>query len=72
MRKFLRLRQVLAVVGMCRSAWYSRVADGRAPPPIKIGFKIAVWPESVISQYQDNIVSDGERVGQYLTPGGSK
>lgn len=70
--RFLRLVQVLDLVAMGRSAWYERVLDGRAPPPTKIGTKIAVWPENVISQYQSKIVSDGECVGQYSAPGGLK
>ena len=65
MRKFLRLRQVLAVVAMCRSAWLARVSDGRAPPPIKVGLKIAVWPEDTIAEWQDHVSTHGEKVGTY-------
>ena len=53
-------------VGLRRSAWYARISDGRAPQPLKLGSQVAVWPESVISQYQRDIISyGGERVGQY-------
>jgi len=63
--KFLRLPQVLDMVGMRRAAWLNRVRNGRAPKPIKIGPKIAVWPDDVISQYQNSIVAHGEHIGQY-------
>ena len=63
--RFLRVPEVLSRVGMGRSAWYQRVLDGRAPPAVKIGAKLAVWPENVIAEYQASIVEHGERVGQY-------
>ena len=63
--KFLRLHQVLDLVGMGRSAWYQRVLDGRAPKPLKVGSKIAVWPEDVVSKWQADILANGERIGTY-------
>ena len=65
MRKFLRLSEVLSFVGLRRSAWLARVSDGRAPPPTKIGSKIAVWPSDVIVQYQNDIIAHGEKTGTY-------
>lgn len=69
--KFLRLSQVLDLVAMGRSAWYQRVLDGRAPPAVKIGAKLAVWPENVIAEWQASVLEDGERIGRYSPNGGS-
>ena len=66
--RFLRLPEVLTRVGMRRSAWYARIADGRAPQPLKVGTKLAVWTDDIISRYQGSILEHGERVGQYQAP----
>ena len=63
--RFLRLPAVLIRVGMRRSAWYQRILDGRAPGPLKLGGKMAVWPESSIDAWQKNVAEHGERIGTY-------
>jgi len=70
MDRFLRLRHVLERVGMGRSAWFERVADGRAPRPQKIG-RIAVWPESQIAAWMRDVIQHGEKPGRYSLPSGT-
>ena len=47
---FLRLKQVLAIVPVSRSTWYSGVQTGRYPAPIKIGERCAAWRRSDIDR----------------------
>ena len=67
--RFLRLPEVLERVGLRRSAWYQRVLDGRAPQPLKLGAKIAVWPENEIDAWQAGVLAHGERVNTYSREG---
>jgi predicted DNA-binding transcriptional regulator AlpA len=39
----LRLKQVLKLVPVCPSTWWSGVKDGRFPRPIKLGPRITCW-----------------------------
>jgi predicted DNA-binding transcriptional regulator AlpA len=39
----LRLPQVLALVPVCPSTWWSGVKSGRFPRPIKLGPRITCW-----------------------------
>ncbi len=41
--RLLRLRQVLSLVPVSKSAWYAGCAAGRYPAPIKLGPKVTVW-----------------------------
>ena len=66
--RFLRLPAVLIRVGMRRSAWYARVADGRAPGPIKLGGRLAVWSDEAIEAWQREVAEHGERINAYPLP----
>ncbi len=44
----LRLRQVLAIIPVSRSAWWAGVKTGRYPKPIKLGPKTTCWRVSDI------------------------
>ena len=57
---FLRLSAVLDRVGMRHSAWYARVADGRAPRPIRLSSRLAVWTSSSIDEWLDSVIRRGE------------
>lgn len=45
---FMRLRQVLAVFPISRSAWYVGIREGRYPAPVKLGPKASAWRASDI------------------------
>ena len=46
----LRLPQVLATVGLGRTAWLDLVRTGAAPAPVHIG-RAAAWPSSEVQAF---------------------
>ncbi len=40
---FLRLRQILTVIPVCKSYWWAGVKSGRFPKPIKLSARCTVW-----------------------------
>jgi predicted DNA-binding transcriptional regulator AlpA len=40
---FLRLRQVLALVPICKSSWWEGCKTGRFPKPVKLGPRTTAW-----------------------------
>lgn len=49
--RLLRLPEVMARVGLKRSAIYQRMSDGRFPKSRSIGPKCAVWVETEIEEW---------------------
>jgi prophage regulatory protein len=49
--RLLRLPEVMARVGMKRSAIYQRMSDGRFPRSRSLGPKCAVWVEEEIDKW---------------------
>lgn len=63
--QLLRLPAVMNLVGLRRSAVYSRCADGRMPPPCHLG-RAAVWPSDEIDEWVCRVRDHGEPpVGTY-------
>lgn len=52
--RFLRLWQVLPLVGMSRSSWLEGVKKGIYPQPVRIGFNMVAWRESEIRAFIEN------------------
>jgi predicted DNA-binding transcriptional regulator AlpA len=48
---FLRLPQVLAVIPVSRSTWWSWVQSGKAPAGIKLGPRITAWRSEAIREF---------------------
>lgn len=40
---FLRLPQVLAVIPVCKSTWWTGVKSGRYPSPVKLSARVTAW-----------------------------
>jgi prophage regulatory protein len=40
---FIRIRTVLQIIPVSRSAWYQGVTDGKFPKPIKLGPRSSAW-----------------------------
>ena len=40
---FIRIRTVLQIIPISRSAWYQGIADGKFPKPIKLGPRSSAW-----------------------------
>jgi prophage regulatory protein len=49
--RIVRLPEVIATVGLRRSAIYARVRDGRFPPPLKITNHAVGWRESDLARW---------------------
>ena len=49
--RLLRLPEVMARVGLKRSAIYQRMSEGRFPKSRSLGPKCAVWVEAEIDQW---------------------
>lgn len=49
--RLLRLPEVMARVGLKRSAIYQRMSEGRFPKSRSLGRKCAVWVESEINDW---------------------
>lgn len=55
--RLLRLPEVMARVGMRRSAIYQRMSEGRFPKSRSLGPKCAVWIETEIDDWIREIAS---------------
>ena len=51
---FLRLRQVLDVVPVCRTRWYEGVRKGDFPSPVKMG-RVSFWRKTDIAALIEKI-----------------
>jgi prophage regulatory protein len=51
----LRLHQVLNRFQIGRSTWYAGVKRGIYPPPIKIGYRTALWRASDIDRLIESL-----------------
>jgi prophage regulatory protein len=55
--RLLRLPEVMARVGMKRSAIYQRMSEGKFPRSRSLGPKCAVWVEAEINAWIDSIAA---------------
>jgi prophage regulatory protein len=55
---FLRLKQVLRLLPISKSTWYSMMAKGLAPKPIRLGSGIALYREAEINAMIQTIATD--------------
>lgn len=47
--RFLRLRDVIQIVGLSRTQIYRLAATRRFPPPVKLGERASAWVESEVN-----------------------
>lgn len=57
--RLLRLPEVIARVGLRRSAIYQRMSEGRFPKSTSLGAKCAVWLESDIERWIRSVTKQG-------------
>ena len=55
--RLIRLPEVMARVGLKRSAIYQRMSDGRFPKSRSLGPKCAVWVEREIEEWIERVAS---------------
>ena len=53
----IRLRQVKARTGRCRSSIYADIREGKFPAPIHIGARAVGWLESEINAWIESRIS---------------
>lgn len=58
----LRLPQVLALVPVSRSTWWSGVKSGRFPQPVKLGPRTTAWRYRDVKPLCDSGLSQDEGV----------
>lgn len=56
--RLIRLPEVMARVGLKRSAVYQRMSEGRFPRSRSLGHKCAVWVEAEIDAWIQRIASE--------------
>ncbi|MEO6091425.1 MAG: AlpA family transcriptional regulator [Novosphingobium sp.] len=56
--RLLRLPEVMARVGLKRSAIYQRMSEGRFPKSRSLGPKCAVWVEAEIDAWINEVARD--------------
>ena len=52
---YVRLPQILAVIPICRSAWYAGVRSGRYPRSVRLGTRTTAWKVDAIRQLLDRL-----------------
>ena len=57
---FLRLPQVLELIPVSKSTWWSGVADGRFPAAVKLSPRTTAWKASDIYQLIENLSEAAE------------
>ena len=55
--RLIKLPEVLATVGMKKTAWYNGIKEGKYPKPIKRSSRDTVWPMSVIQKIVRDTIS---------------
>ena len=51
--RFLRIAEVMKLVGAGRSFIYERIRRGEFPRPIRLGHRTAVWRESAVRAWME-------------------
>lgn len=49
--RLLRLHEVVAITGMCKSVAYKLCKSGEFPPQVKVGVRGARWSEHAVRQW---------------------
>lgn len=60
----LRKNEVLRMIGLSNSSFYSRIKDGQIPRGVPIGIRSRAWPASEINAYIAKCIAqrDGGKV----------
>jgi predicted DNA-binding transcriptional regulator AlpA len=62
--RLIKLPEVLATLGMKKTAWYDGIKSGKYPKPIKRSPRDTVWPMSAIQKIVSDTIarSDGQGI----------
>ena len=59
-QQILRPAQVCAALSISKATLWRMVADGRFPPPKKLGKRAVGWPTAVVAAWIENLPEAGE------------
>lgn len=59
--RLIRIKQVRARTGLCRSEIYRRVRGGTFPAPVKLGPQTSAWSAEEVSQWIADRLSERSR-----------
>lgn len=55
-QKLLRIKDVVDKTGISRTKVYLLIQEGKFPAPIKLGERVALWPEAAVDQWITDLV----------------
>lgn len=61
--RLLRLKQVLSIIGLCRTTLYSKIHRGEFPAPVSLGARAVGWPSSAIQEWVKSRVASSKIKG---------
>ena len=59
--RFLRLRQVLDIVGLSKSAVYARIREGSFPKAISLGGTSVAWIEAEVNSWMNARIAERDQ-----------
>lgn len=63
-RVFLRLPQVLEIIPVSKSTWWSGIREGRFPKPVKLSERTSAWLQADIDDLCDLLAGTATPQGQ--------
>lgn len=58
--RFLRIPEVVAMIGMGRSTVYDMLAAGTFPAPVKLAVRVVAWRESEVRAWMAAQIAKGQ------------
>jgi len=55
LKRFLRLPDVIKMVGIKRTVIYDRIKAGTFPKPVQIGARAVAWDEDDLAKWQESL-----------------
>jgi len=57
-QRLLKIKTVVERTALSRASIYRQINEGRFPAPVKIGARAIAWPESIVSQWLEDRISE--------------
>jgi len=62
MKRFIRIKEVIATTGLSRSSIYQFISEGKFPEQIKLGSRAVAWNSDDISKWIDERIASSRSV----------
>ena len=59
--RLLRIKQVSDKTALSRSKLYLLIQEGKFPAPIKMGERVALWPEAAVNAWITQLVANSQK-----------